>query len=578
MAERFVGLDIGTSAIRVAEVTVSEGARPVLECYGQVGLHPGTVVDGEVRDQQAVVDALRRLWHDGGFTGKKVHLGVAGLRAITRESDMPPLPPDELDGAVRFQADQVVPFPLEETAMSSKVIAQYTNAEGAPQIRVLVAAAHRDMIDAAVSATQEAGLEPIGIDLNTAALARALYDPSFSHGPETIVSVGAGLTMVVVHQAGQLQFVRTIDLGGNNVTRAIASALDLPMADAEAVKRRLGEPGIHDERAESAAGAAVDELVGEIQNSIRFFASLPGRAAPARLLVTGGGARAAGFLPKLAEGIEIPVVPASPLSMIDSRLPITPEEAAAINPTLAVPVGLALPDPQGRPFNLLPREILAGYVTKRMRRVLIGAVALVAVILIALVVIQILRVHHAENGIASLTAEVQTIKNNQIPKYNKAVALGNAVKAKQSSLLPLIANEVDWLVVYNEVSSSLPSTATFNSMVLTATAQTKSTSGTATAPVTTKGYPVIGSGTASVTVPNLAEFTAFGNAMTQAPGFTLGPPTGTLTTGSSITFSIVFNINALAKSRRLTLFPTATTASTPTKSASSASTTTTTKP
>ena len=565
MAERHVGLDIGTSAIRAAEVTVAEGARPILESFGQVGLQPGTVVDGEIRDRKQVVEALQRLWREGGFGEKKVTLGIAGLRAITREIDLPPLPPEELDGAVRYQADQVVPFPLDQTAMSSKVIAQYTDAEGAPQIRVLVAAAHREMIDAAVGAIQDAGLEPIGIDLNTAALARALYDPTYGGGPEAIVSVGAGLTMVVVHQAGQLQFVRTIDLGGNNVTRAVASALDLPIADAELVKRRLGEPGLHDERAESAAGSAVDELVGEIQNSIRFFSSLPGRGAPSRLLVTGAGARSVGFLPKLAEGIDIPVVPASPLSMVDSRLPISPEEAAAINPTLAVPVGLALPDPTGKPFNLLPREVTAKYVAKRVQRIMYAVIAVLVILMVVGSVWRVLSVHKAQNNVAALTAQLKTINNTEIPKYNKAVALGTEVQAKQAQLLPLISGEVDWLVVLNQFSTYLPSTAVAATMDLTdtvsggttgaaAAAATKTKTKSATTAPANNGKKTIGSGTASITVPNLAAFTKFGNAMTVAPSFVLSAPSGSLTNGSAISFNITFTINTLAHSRRLSLF------------------------
>src|SRR5271167_3010320 len=133
MAQRIVGLDIGTSAVRAVELTVGDG-RPVLEAYGQVGLPPGCVVDGEVRDNPQVVASLNRLWREGGFSVRRVHLGVAGLRAITREIDMPPVPPSELDDAVRFQADQVVPFPLDQTVLSSKVIAQYTDADGSPQL------------------------------------------------------------------------------------------------------------------------------------------------------------------------------------------------------------------------------------------------------------------------------------------------------------------------------------------------------------------------------------------------------------------------------------------------------------
>ena len=88
-----------------------------------------------------------------------------------------------------------------------------------------------------------------------------------------------------------------------------------------------------------------------------------------RLLVTGAGARTAGFLSALQQGLDVPVVPASPLSMVDSSLPITPEQAASINPTLAVPGGLALPDPAAAPFNLLPASVTAGSASSATSRI-----------------------------------------------------------------------------------------------------------------------------------------------------------------------------------------------------------------
>jgi len=555
MGTRIVGLDIGTSAIRAVELTVADGDRPILEAFGQVGLRPGTVVDGEVRDRVRVVEALHRLWHEGGFSEKRVNLGVAGLRAITREVDMPPLPPEELDNAVRFQADQVIPFPLERTSISAKVIAQYTDAEGAAQIRVLVAAAHRDMIDGVVDAVQAAGLQPVGIDLDTAALARALYDPSFTGGPEAIVSVGAGLTMVVVHQGGLLQFVRTIDLGGDNVTKGIASALDLPLLDAEAVKRKLGEPGLHDTRAESAAAGAVEELVGEVHNSIRFFSSLPGRLVPARVLVTGGGARTAGFLPKLQQGLEPPVLPASPLSLVDtSRLPISEEEAASINPTLAVPVGLALPDPAGKPFNLLPAEVSAKFAEKRVRSYLLVAGAAVLVILIGLTVWRVLAVNHAQSQVASLNQQLNTINNVEIPKYDKAVALKASVTAQQAALKPLVANEVDWLVVLDQVATYQPTTSTLSSLTLTGTPTTAAAApGTAASP---SAGVNLATATASITTLSVPDVTAWGTSMNQSPAFANVVATGNLapSTSGTVSFNGSWNIDEQAVSTRSALF------------------------
>ena len=142
MGERIVGLDIGTSALRAVELIVEDGRPPVLEAFGQVGLPPGIIVDGEIRDRAQVVSAIRRLWRNGGFKTNRVRLGVAGLRAITREIELPPVPPDEVAAAVVLQAEDIVPFPIERTSVASAVISRTEDAEGLPLIRVLVAAAH----------------------------------------------------------------------------------------------------------------------------------------------------------------------------------------------------------------------------------------------------------------------------------------------------------------------------------------------------------------------------------------------------------------------------------------------------
>src|SRR5271169_1502931 len=153
-----VGLDIGTSAVRAAELEIGGGA-PKLVAFGQVGLPPGAIEDGEVQDHSAVADAISRLWENGGFTSNSVVVGIAGLRAITRELDLPWVPDDEVDSAVRFQSEEVIPFPPEKTLLSAQVLADNTNDDGSKTRRVLVAAAHRDLVDGVVDVVTRAGLE-----------------------------------------------------------------------------------------------------------------------------------------------------------------------------------------------------------------------------------------------------------------------------------------------------------------------------------------------------------------------------------------------------------------------------------
>lgn len=556
MAQRIVGLDIGTSALRAVEVVVDSAGIPSIEAYGQVGLPQGAIVDGEVRDAMQVSAALRRLWREGGFKSTQVHLGVAGLRAITREMELPPLPPEELDDAVSLQAEDVLPFPVDRTSLASSVISRTVDGEGMPLIRVLVAAAHRDLIDGVVAAVEDAGLEPVAIDLDTAALSRAFTLPGSTTEPEAVVSVGAGLTMVIVHHGGVLQFVRTIDIGGDAMTRAVSSALDIPFVDAEAAKRRLSTPGPQDPTAVAAVRRVVDELAAEVHSSIRYYAALPGRTAPGRVLVTGGASRTVGLLGAIQAGTDLAVLEASPLSFVDvSRLGISPADSEEINPTVAVPLGLALNGPARTRFDLLPREVVAKRTERSVRKALVAAGIAVLVVLAALSAWRVLAVRTAQHQVAALASTVHGIVNVQIPRYDKAVRLGNQVTALQGQLKPLVANEVDWLVVLNQFGQYLPPSAVMSNLNLSATKPVVTTTPTGSVTSSSATTKDIGFGTTTVATKNLTEVTQFGLAMAKSPGLSNVALSGSVSSGGTgVRFPVTFQITTAAHSQRTKQF------------------------
>ena len=552
MGEHIVGLDIGTSALRAVELIVDGGAPPVLEAFGQVGLPPGTVVDGEIRDRAQVASAIRRLWRNGGFKTNRVRLGVAGLRAITREIELPPVPPDEVAAAVALQAEEILPFPLERTSIASAVISRTEDTEGLPLIRVLVAAAHRDLIDGVVAAVEEAGLEPEAIDLDTAALSRAFTLPGDASEPEAVVSVGAGLTMVVVHHGDTLQFVRTIDVGGDTVTRAIAAALDIPITDAETMKRALASPEPHDQAAVNAAAAVVEQLADEVRSSLRFFGSLPGRTPPVRVLLTGGGARTAGLLEHLQASMDVPVLEASPLSFVDvSRIDVSSDEAESINQTLAVPLGLALNGPSRTRFELIPPEVAAKRAARRRRRILALALAGLALVLAAASGSRLLAVRSAEHQVAVLQSTIHIIETVDLPRYDRAVQLGNQVTTLQRAEAPLVANEVDWLVLLNQLGEYLPQSAVLNGVNLLATTPTGGAGGSPTI----AGSTIIGTGSTTVYTHTLTEVTQFGLTMARSPALSTVDLSGSVGASSTaVSFPITFSITKAAHSQRTQRF------------------------
>jgi type IV pilus assembly protein PilM len=502
-----VGLDIGASAVRAAEIDVGPGT-PVLLRFGQVGLPPGVIVDGEIQDRTAVTEAIGRLWRNAQFETKATVVGLAGLRAITREVDLPWVPDAEVDSAVRFQSEEVVPFPPDKTILSAQVLADLSGPDGTKLRRVLVAAAHRDLVDAVTGVVEGAGLQVVGVDLVSSALVRALVDPRrLGEAPEAVVSVGAGLTVVVVHQQGRPQFVRTIGTGGNTATAAIASALDLPLADAEAVKRRLGEPVPQVQAAERAVRPCIDELVSEIRNSVQYFATLPDRAPVGRVLMTGGGSRLRGLVDQLQASLSVPVQLVSPLARLDlSQVDLRPDQAAAIDPVLSAPIGLALPEPNPtvRKFNLVPPEVAQRARVRRITRTVTMAAAGLLVVVVGAGGLRFYQVHQARSAVAALDSEIGQL-HAEMPTYSKALAVADALRTAQQQVAGLTAKVPDWYAVIGALAAQNPDHLAVTSLTGTATAApgTRGTtsSTTTTGPSTAGTTPVPGAiGTVNATV------------------------------------------------------------------------------
>ena len=552
-----IGLDIGTSAVRAAQLDT--GARPSLTAFSQVGIAPGTVVDGEVKDSAELSAALRRLWQNGRFATNEVVVGIAGLRAITRELDIPWVADDEVDSAVRFQSEEVIPFSPEKTLLSTQVLADSTAPDGTRTRRILVAAAHHDLVDGVVQAVHQAGLEVRGVDLVSSALVRALVDPAkLSANPEAIVSVGAGLTVIVVHQGGRPLFVRTLGVGGHAATEAISGSLDIPIPDAEQLKRQLDGSTPQLKSAQRATGPVIDDLAGDIRNSIQYFCSMPGRQPLSRVLVTGGGSQLHGLIEELHGQLHIPVLLVSPFERVDiSDLEMSAAQLTALGPVVATAVGLALPEPNPavRRFNLVPPEVLRRVFERKVARYTITAAAVVAGALLLFGGWRLWNVHSAEHQVNTLNSSLAQLKA-EIPTFNKASEAVTELHTAQGEVTTLTAKAVDWSAVLNQLNAVTPSGLAVDSLQATggptgtgASTGTGSSGGGATPGATTSGG--IGSMTVSVSgsFPNTAHFSPVAEWIDAISGTSMfAPPSVTGVTNApnggstTVTFSSVVSI------------------------------------
>jgi type IV pilus assembly protein PilM len=229
-------------------------------------------------------------------------------------------------------------------------VIEETEIDGRPMIRLLLVAAQKAMVDSLVEAAIRAKLEPMGLDLIPFAMVRAVGATGAGmelegRGGEAVVDVGAHVTNIVVHSAGETRFVRILPSGGRDITAAIARGLSVDDDVAERLKR--GEivedtTATPDDAMEIALQRAT-QFVDEIRSSLEFYTAQSQGARIDRLLVSGGGSKLAGFLEILRQRIPVTVEPGRVFARVGSQLSLSEEAQAEAEPVLATAVGLAIP-------------------------------------------------------------------------------------------------------------------------------------------------------------------------------------------------------------------------------------------
>jgi type IV pilus assembly protein PilM len=340
-----IGLDIGTSGVRAAELSFGKGG-VTLERFGQIAVPEGAVRDGEVIDTAAVAHAIKQLWSHTRFSHKNVIMGVANQRVIVRQVDLPWMPITELKESLPFQVQDFLPMPVDQTLLDFHPLEEVQGAGGARLLRGLLVAAAREMVLSNVRAVEQAGLKPTMVDLTSFAVLRSVANIGVVDNEiEALVDIGARVTNIVVHSGGVPHFVRILLMGGQDVTDAVANNLGVSHEEAEALKHELGS-GSHSDSA-AAAGRVADvtaaTLVDEIRGSLDYYMSSTPHGPVQRVVLTGGGSRLRGLVDRMAASTRVPVVVGDPLGSLHlGRTGLTDDQVRHVQHLAAVPVGLAL--------------------------------------------------------------------------------------------------------------------------------------------------------------------------------------------------------------------------------------------
>lgn len=338
-----IGLDITSSVVKLLELSRA-GSKYQVEAYAVEPLSPNTLVDKNINDIDALGDAIRKVVAKSGTKAKYAAVAVSGGSVITKIITMPvALKDDELETQIQLEAEQYIPYPLEEVNLDFNVLGR--NARNPDLNDVLLAASRRENVEARVAALKLAGLEAAVMDVESYAMERACTIlatrwPNQGEGQTVaIADVGATNTTLSVLNNNTIIYTREQNFGGLQLTEEIQRRYGLSMEEAGMAKRQGGLP---DNYIPEVLEPFREAMAQQIKRTLQFFYS----ASPYNkidLLVLAGGSSA---LPSIDTFIEkrvgVPTEVANPFASMSFAPKVKVKALNNDAPAMMIACGLAL--------------------------------------------------------------------------------------------------------------------------------------------------------------------------------------------------------------------------------------------
>jgi type IV pilus assembly protein PilM len=395
-----IGLDIGSHAVKLVAMKPQRGDNPYqLTHFGVAELPSESIVEGAVVRPGDVAQAIRDLLSHNKIKGSRIATAVSGHAVIVRRVTMPRMDEDELRESIVWEAEEYIPFDVDDVNLDFAILDEDKDSN---EMDVVLVAAKRDRIDEFISVIEEAGREPVVVDVDAFALQNAfeLSYPERQHEDVALLNMGASVINAAVLEEGRPVFWRDITLGVRQYVAALQREFMLDYFDAEEVLRRAGsasaetseqmdtELGSWDEEDDDeysygddaartdledtfvpdAAPAAADEegvggirdasrdprvqevvsevserLITEIKKTFDFYHAQSMRERFDAIFLAGGGAHVADLTLRLEQRLGTPVELLDPLRRVSiPTKSFDPEYVRSIAPQAAVAVGLAM--------------------------------------------------------------------------------------------------------------------------------------------------------------------------------------------------------------------------------------------
>lgn len=293
-----LGVDISSSSVKLVELGRDKGGALVLECCAIEQLEHGWIVDGNIEKFEEVADALRRVVKKSGTKTKNVALALPSSAVITKRITLPGgMTEQELEVQVETEANQYIPFSLDEVSLDFCVIGPSKNAPG--DVDVLIAASRKEKVQDRQGLAEAAGLKPVIIDIESHAARLAagrLIQALPSHGVDSVVAlfeVGALTTSMQVIRNEDVLYERDQAFGGAQLTQLIVRQYGFSQEEAESKKRNGDLP---EDYQAVVLRPFVDSLAQEIGRALQFFFTSTPYNRVDHIMLAGGSAPLPGLM------------------------------------------------------------------------------------------------------------------------------------------------------------------------------------------------------------------------------------------------------------------------------------------
>lgn len=335
-SNRLVGLDIGSSEVKAVELQPSGD-----------GFEITGFASSKIKTPDEVKFAVKEVFRAGGFKTKRVVTSVSGRSVIVRYVTMLQMNREDLQNAIRYEADKYIPFEVEEVVLDCQVLEENTGkGEGdQPEMKVLLVAVKRALIEEHVALLKDCGLTPSVIDVDAFALGNAFElrsiatkrEKEFEEKVVALIDIGGNKTNINIMKGKTSAFTREVYLAGNDFSEAIARRLGVEEGEAEALKvdarDRVGE-------VEECILPTLDDLGNEVQLSFDYFENQFDKEVE-EVYISGGSAKLPGLARTFEGNFDKPIVFWDPLENVQVAGSIDEKALRAHSGQLAVTVGLA---------------------------------------------------------------------------------------------------------------------------------------------------------------------------------------------------------------------------------------------